>query len=620
MAETHGFKAEVQQLLDLMIRSVYSDREVFLRELVSNAADALDKARFVALTRDDLTAAAGEPGIRVAFDADAHRITVEDDGIGLTAEEAIEHLGTIARSGSKAFLEQLAEGASGPKLIGQFGVGFYASFIVAEEVIVESLSAMPGAEPIVWRSKGQGSFSVEPGARRARGTKITLLLREDAHEFADEWRLKAIIEKHSNYLPWPVMLGDKQANKAKALWTERPSAVTDADANAFYRSISNDWQEPAARTHVSADSPIQFHAMLFVPAARPWDLFQQGVDRGPRLYARRVLISEHAKDVLPDWLRFVRGVIDSEDIPLNISREMVQKTPILSKIAKNVVGRLLSDLAKLDREPEVVEGSEEEPKENPYPGIWKNFGVLLKEGYYTSAEWREKLTPLLRFETANGDDGALKSLAQIKAAMPEGQDTIWYITASSRAQALASPHIEAVRSKGWDVIVLTDPVDEWLVQVLETYEEIPVKSVARGEIEVNEVPEADKERVAGLGTWMEGLFGGTIAGVRSSGRLTDSPCVLVDPEDGVGANMERILRAANQAVPETKRVLELNASHPLVQNLAKLHELGRHDVAEPIAHLLLDDARLMDGTVKEPAAIGRRLQALLTRATEQALA
>ncbi len=617
MPETHGFKAEVQQLLDLMIKSVYSDNEVFLRELVSNAADALDKVRFEALTRDDLTAPEGdEPAIRVTVDAEKHTVVIEDDGVGMTRDEAIAHLGTIAHSGTASFLARLkeADAADAPSLIGQFGVGFYSSFIVAQEVIVETLSAEPGAEPVLWRSKGEGSYSLEPCVRRHRGTRITLVLREDAHEFADADRLRSIVQRHSNFLQWPVLIDGERANSGKALWAQRPSDVDDDEANQLYRSLSMDWQDPAMRLHVSTDSPIQLHAMLFVPAARPFDLFQPEVERGPRLYARKVLIMEHAADLLPNWLRFVRGVVDSEDIPLNLSREMVQKTPVLRKISKVIVSRLLKDLVKLDTP---------EADENKYPGVWEDFGVLLKEGFYSAPEWRDKLLPLLRFNATSHEDGeGLISLDAYKAAMPEGQDTIWYITAASRQQALASPHLEALRKRGWDCLVLTDAVDEWLVQSLTEHDGLPVKSIARGELDLDDDAEEseDKADLTGLAPWMQEMLAGDVAGVRASGRLTDSPCVLVDAEDSqISANMERILRGANQDVPSSRRVLELNTRHPLVKNLASLHEQGRTSAAAPIARLLLDDALLLDGTVQEPAAIGRRLQDLLVRASEDAL-
>jgi molecular chaperone HtpG len=612
-AQEHGFKAEVQQLLNLMIHSVYSDREVFLRELISNAADALDKARFLELTRKDLRPAGQDPaGIRISFDPAAKTVTIEDDGIGMTEAEAVQHLGTIAHSGTKAFLDKIKEGGQdAPKLIGQFGLGFYSAFMVADRVVVDSLSAMPDAEPTRWTSGGEGTFAVEPGDRATRGTKITMHLREESGEFAEKWKLEGIVRKHSNYLPWPIFIGDEQANAAKALWLEPASQVTNEAANQFYREISMDWREPALRVQFSVDSPIQYHALLFVPGNRPYDLFQPETVRGPRLYARRVLIEEHARELLPDWLRFVRGVVDSEDIPLNVSREMVQKTAVVRKIREALVKRILKELGKLSEQPE-----------GAYPEVWKNFGMLLKEGYYhDKSAWGEQLLPLLRFNTTADDAEGLTSLSAYKAAMPEGQDAIWYLSAESREGALASPHLEVFKKRGWNVLLLTDPVDEWLVQSLTEFEGTPVKSVARGEIAAEETPESEGEKadLSALGPWVKELLGDAVAGVRESTRLTDSACVLVDEEDGMSANMERILRQVNQAGPGAKRILELNPRHPLIKNLGRLREAGKNGDAEPIARLLLDDALLLEGSVKEPAAMGRRLQELLLRASQSAL-
>lgn len=618
MATTHGFKAEVQQLLDMMIRSVYAERDVFLRELISNAADAMDKARFEALTNDGLLASANEElSVRVSVDEDTKTITIEDDGIGMTEEEVVENLGTIAKSGTKEFLKKISESddsSAASSMIGQFGVGFYASFMVADVVTVDTLSAMPGAKPVRWISEGAGSYTVEAGDRAERGTKITLQLREDAAEYAEEHKIKSIIKRHSNYLPWPVMVGEEKANEARALWAEQPSSVTKEERNDFYKSIAMDWTDPAHCVHTSVDSPIQYHAMLFVPGMRPFDLFTPGVDRGPRLYAKRVMIMEHAPDLLPDWLRFVKGVVDSEDIPLNISREVAQRSPALRKISKALTSRLLKDLGRVK--------AEEESGDNPYDDIWRNFGVLLKEGYYSSQEWREKLLPLLRFNAISHDDGdGLISLADYKAAMPEDQETIWYLTAASRDQVLASPHLEMVKQKGFDVLLLTDPVDEWLVQVLTEFDDVEVKSLARGEFSLDkeDATSDEKANIDELGPWIKSVLDDQVAEVRESSRLTDSACVLVDDDEGVGANMERILRSANQVVPTSKRILELNSKHPLVSGLAQLLAAGREEEATPIARLLLDDALLMDGTLKEPAAVGKRLEAMLQKVCEAAL-
>ena len=611
--QEHGFKAEVQQLLNLMIHSVYSDREVFLRELVSNAADALDRVRFLALTDKDLVDASGEePGIRITVNAEDGTIVIEDDGVGMTEDEVIQNLGTIAHSGTKAFLEQVAGSEGAPELIGQFGLGFYSAFMVADEVEVETRSARNDATPVKWTSKGAGTYVVEKGSREHRGTQITMILREDASDFSESSRISGIIRKHSNFLPWPIHVDGEQANSGKALWNESPSEVTDEEANAFYKTVAMDWQDPALRIHLKVDSPLQYSAMLFVPSARPFDLFHPEAPRGPRLYAKRILIEEHARELLPEWLRFVRGVVDSEDIQLNVSREMVQKTPVMRKIRDALTKRVLKDLTKFAKANE----------EGAYDQIWRDFGALLKEGFYHARDaWGDRLLPLFRFNTVShdGDDG-LMSLAEYREQMPEDQDTIWFMAAESRAAALASPHLEAFKKKGWNVLLYTETVDEWLTQILTEYEDIPVKSISRGELDIeDDEDDAEKADLKAFTPWIKDILGEQIAEVRASTRLTDSACVLVDAEQGVSANMERILRAANQDVMTAKRVLELNPKHPLIKNLAALHDKGMTDEAEPLVHVLLDDALLLEGTVKEPAAMGRRLQDLLMRASAAAL-
>ncbi len=612
----HGFKAEVQQLLDLMIHSVYSDREVFLRELISNAADALDKARFLELTRRDLRLAGEEPGVRVVVDAVAKTITITDDGIGMTEAEAVENLGTIARSGTKAFVAAHTGSEGAPNLIGQFGLGFYASFMVADRVVVQTLSAEPDSTPVRWESAGKGAFEVGPGDRATRGTAVTLFLREDAAEFADAPRLRTVVRKHSNFLPWTVFVDQEKANAGRALWMEPANQVSDADANEFYKQISFDWSDPALRMSFAVDSPVQVRSLLFVPARRPYDLFHQEAVRGPRLHARRILIDEHARDLLPDWLRFVRGVVDCEDLPLNVSREMVQKAPVVRKLRDLLTKRVLKEFEKHAKLP--AEG-DTAPKVG-WDAIWREFGVLLKEGFWhASTEYGDALRPLLRFHTTTceGADG-LRSLADILAARVEGQEAIWYLTASSREAALASPHLEVFRKKGHEVILLTDPVDEWLVQVLDSYEGVPIKSASRGELDLGH---DDNERVdlTAFAPWAKDILGDAVTDVRASSRLTDSAVVLVDADDGMSANMERILRSANQQVGAARRVLELNTAHPLVRNLCGLHEAGKADAAAPIMRMLLDEALLLDGSVTDAPAMGRRLQDILLTASSSAL-
>lgn len=604
---SYGFNAEVRQLLDLVIHSLYSDREIFLRELVSNASDALDRARVLSLSNPDLRPAEGAPGVRVALDKEASTLTLSDNGVGLTEAQAIEHLGTIARSGTRAFAELLkAQGQQAQhSLIGQFGVGFYSALMVAERVEVHSLSAEPDAAPIVWSCDGSTTFTVRPGTRTSRGTDVVLHLREDAVEYLDEDRVREVVQKHSRYVGYPIWLGEEQLNEPQVLWTRSPSEVKDDEYKAFYKQVSGDWADPALWMHVQADAPIQYNAILYLPERAPFDLNYQNGRRQLKLYARKVLILDEARDLLPDWLRFVRGVVDSEDIQLNVSRELVQKTPLLAQVRKQLTSRLVKRL---------VSFAKDQPTE--YEAWWREFGTVIKEGVHADGEHREKLLKICRFNsTRHADAQGQVSLEQYLAAMPEGQDTIWYLTGPDRETCARSPLLESLKQKGWEVLLLTDAVDEWMVQAVREYEGKPLRSVARGDLKVD-AAEAPLEE--GLHTWLKDLFQGEVREVRASKRLTESPSVLVDDDYALGANMERILRSVQKDVPTSQRVLELNPEHPMVRAVGRLREQGRATEAEPLARLLLDQARLVEGQVGDPAGLLARLGAL-SRLAAQAL-
>ncbi len=596
-ATTHEFQAEVRQLLDLVIHNLYSDKEIFLRELISNASDALDRARVTRLSTEGMRPADGEPTISISVDTEAKTITVSDNGVGLTADQAREHLGTIAHSGTKAFAKALEEGTE-HDLIGQFGVGFYSALMVAERVEVDSLSIEPEAEPIHWSTSGTQSYELGPGTRETPGTAVTLHLRESDQDFADADRLRAIIRKHSEYISYPIKLEDVQVNEPTALWARQPSEVEDDEYKSFYKHLSHDWLEPASWLHFHADAPLQFKSVLFFPERRPMDLDWTDGQRHLKLYAKRVLILDEARDLLPQYLRFVRGVVDSEDIQLNVSREMVQKTPIVEKIKKQLTGRVLRHLkswAKRD--------------EDGYERFWKEFGATLKEGVHTDPDHKKRLLPLLRFNTTRHSDGeGLISLKDYLEAMPEDQDTIWYLTGPDRATCERSPHLEAFREKGWEVLLLTDHVDEWLVGSLAEYEDKPLKSVSRGDLEL-EKGEDESGLSEGLVGWLSELLEDEVKSVRASGRLTRSASVLVDDEYGLSANMERILRQARQDVPASQRILEINPKHPLVKALEGLRAKDRPE-AEVLGRLLLDKAQLVEGQVGDPAGLVERLETL----------
>lgn len=604
--EEHEFQADVRQILHLVTHSIYSDREVFLRELVSNASDALDTARFRAL-QDALREVDGEPGIRISIDEEAKAIVIEDDGVGLTAEQAQKNLGTIAQSGTRAFAEALKNKGDDPEnLIGQFGVGFYSAFMVADKVTVESLSAEPGSAPIRWISDGGSNYTLEEGSREARGTTITLHLREDSEEFLDLDRLRDIVRKHSDFVSWPVEIDGERVNQEQALWTRDPSEVTEEEYTAFYKHVSGDWQEPLITLHVRADAPLQFQALLFIPQKRPWQLDRLDYKVALKLYQKRVKILDHADDLLPRFLRFTAGVVDSPDVSLNVSREMLQQTAVVQTIKKQLTKRLLKKLRDLARE-----------DADKYNNFWGEMGHLLKEGVAEDEKSRKLLTELLRYKTTKSG-GDLRSLAEMKEGMAEGQEALWYLTDVDKDGIEKRPVLEVFRSRGWEVALMTDPVDEWVVMHTQDIDGTPLKSAAHGELPEDEEERSEEEETARktalpLAEWMGGLLSSDVAEVRLSSRLTDSPSVLVNQEGAMGANMEAILKAANQSVMENKRVLEINPGHPMVQTLARLNEAGK-DGLEPFAHLLLDHALITEGRLKDPAGFAGRLQALMEKA------
>lgn len=604
MAETLAFQAEVKQLLDLVVHSLYSNKEIFLRELVSNASDAIDRARLLGLTQSDLRAAEGEPGIEIEADKDRGVLIVRDNGIGLTRDQAIEHLGTIARSGTKAFAQALKDkGDSADGLIGQFGVGFYSSFMVASRVEVHSLSAEPGSEPVMWSSDGSGEFTIEPGSRSTRGTTVTLHMRSDALSFLDDYTVRDIVKRHSAFVAYPVKFKDEQINEPHALWMKNPSEVTDDEYKAFSKQALGEWQEPLSWVHFRAEAPLEYQAVLFFPSSRPHDLDYPDGKRGLRLYQRRVLIKDASDEFLPRYLRFIKGVVDAPEVSLNVSREILQQTPVLRSIKNQVVKRVLRRLRELGREDVAT-----------YTKFWEEFGITLKEGVAEDHDNREALTPLLRFRTTTGGD-EWRDLAQIKSDMKEGQKEIGYLTGLDLGRLRASPQLERWKKKGWEVILLSDPVDEWVTMNLTEFDGVPLSSVAKGEIEADDDPIAEEARkqVEPFADWVKELLGDAVSGVRPSRRLTDSPAVLVD-EGQLSANLERILRAAKQGGPKAQRTLELNPEHALVQKLAAMHRDGNTAGAEPLARLLLDYAQLAEGHVEDVTGLTKRLAAVMLSA------
>ena len=622
------FRAEVQQILSLVINSLYTNSEIFLRELVSNASDALDKARFLRLTRPEVAEQQGEPTIDIRIDAEAKSLTIEDNGLGMTREEAIENLGTIARSGTAEFLRKVAEVGSAEakgedvkaralELIGQFGVGFYSVFMVATRVDVQTRSMLPGAEPVLWRSSGSGSFAVLPGDREHPGTSVTVHLKSDAAGFAQPWKVKELVRKYSDFVMFPIRLDGETINRSAALWRQPKGEVSAEQHKEFYQHLTAGrlGEEPLLTLHYAVDAPVQFSALVYVPEKAWSDLFFFHKQRpGLRLYAHRVLITENCEPLTPGYLRFLRGVVDSEDLPLNVSRETLQENRRVKQIEQQLTKHVLRALAQL---------AQDDPPR--YAKLWKLFGQVLKEGVATDWKNQGTLTDLCRFETMKGGPDKLVSFKDYLAQKPETQSEIYYITGPTRQQLERSPHLEAFRQHDRDVLFLTDPVDEWLVQSLPKVHEHALKSVAHGQVDLGpaQAPAPDAapppDLVAGLDA-IRKVLGDKVRDVRLSTRLTETAACLVAEEGDPGANLERLMKLMDDGAQEHKRILELNPAHPLVRNLS---ELAQRDPASSHialwAEMLYDQALLSEGVVPDPAKLVRRIQDLLVTVSDGVL-
>jgi molecular chaperone HtpG len=619
----HAFQTEVQQLLHLMIHSLYSEREIFLRELISNASDACDKLRFLSLTEPNLSAGDTDYRVEVTFDTAAKTLTVRDNGIGLSEAEAIEHLGTIAKSGTKAFIGQLGEDQKkNSQLIGQFGVGFYACFMVADKVVVESRSARLGSEQGVrWESAGDGNFATETIERAARGTTVTLHLKEEAAEFNDAARLRRLVKKWSDFVAYPIRMTKEdgkeleQVNSGTPLWTKPKESLKDEDYTTFYQTACHQWDQPATRIHASVEGRLSYTTLLFVPSEKPFDLFERE-RRGVSLYVRRIFIMDDCKQLLPEWLRFVRGVVDSDDLPLNVSREMLQQQGTVDQLRKQLSKRVIDHLLKLAQ-------SGDEADKAAWAKIDGAFGPVIREGIVTDHENKDRVARLARWRSTwtEGEAGRTPTgLEDYIRRCPETQREIVYITGPSLAAASANPAIEGFVKAGREVLFLVDQVDEWVVQHLSEFDGRKLIDASKGagdllDAEAKKALEAKaKELEPFLGFASETLS--DLGEVRLSGRLADSPACIVTDEHGVSGQMEQLMRRMGQAVPPQKRILELNPTHPLVVRLSALHadEANRPQVADAL-HLLSDQATLAaGGTVSDGAGTAKRLQALLAKA------
>ncbi|MBM5811842.1 MAG: molecular chaperone HtpG [Gammaproteobacteria bacterium] len=611
--ETRGFQAEVSRLLQLMIHSMYSHREIFLRELISNASDACDRLRFAALADPALAADGTGPEIRIDFDSKERTLTVTDTGIGMTRDEAAEHLGTIARSGTAEFFARLTgDQQKDSTLIGQFGVGFYSAFIVAERVEVLSRRAgLPADAAVCWSSRGDGEFTLATVTRAERGTSVRLWLREDAAEFADAFRLRGLIRRFSDHIAFPVLLrpdGGKgeydRVNQAQALWTRPRSELTDDDYRQFYRHIAHDPGEPLAWSHHQVEGRREYTTLLYVPASAPFDLYNRESPRGLKLYVRRVFIMDDAEQFLPLYLRFIKGVIDSSDLPLNVSRELLQQDADVQAIRGAVTRRVVDLLARLAA-----------GEADKYQTFWKEFGNVLKEGLVEDPGNRERLLPLLRFASTVDDGAVPQGLADYLARLRPGQKDICYLLADSLAAARGSPQLEGLRARGVEVLLLHERIDPWLVMHLDEYEGHRFVDIARGELRLDDIA-ATESAPAQAGTVIESLWprvaarlGDRVAGVRASTRLAESAACLVRDHADPGPQLQRLLEAAGQKLPPTRPWLELNPAHPLV---IRLNLLPDGDSFDSLAALLADQALIAEGAAPaDPAAFVQRLNAWL---------
>lgn len=629
--ETHGFQTEVKQLLNLMAHSLYSNKEVFLRELVSNAADAADKLRFKALSDNELYENDGELRVRLILDKEQKTLTISDNGIGMSRDEIVDHLGTIAKSGTKAFFGQLSgDESKDSQLIGQFGVGFYSAFIVADKVTVQSRAAgQPADQGVQWESDGDGSFTVANITKAGRGTDVILHLRDSEQEFLDDWRLRSIIGKYSDHISIPVEMykegepeqtdeegeviaaateGEwEQVNKATALWTRARGEISDEEYQEFYKHIAHDYQDALTWSHNKVEGNNEYTSLLYVPAKAPFDLYNREQRHGLKLYVQRVFIMDDAEQFMPTYLRFVKGVLDSNDLPLNVSREILQDNRITAQLRKACSKRVLSMLEKMAKD-----------DSEKYQSFWKEFGNVLKEGPAEDFANREQIASLLRFaSTHNDSDAQTVALADYVARMPEGQDKIYYITADSYAAASHSPHLEIFRKKGIEVLLMWERVDEWLMSHLNEFDGKQFISVTKGELDLGELDDeetkqAQEEAKAALAPLLERVktaLGDEVKEVRLTHRLTNTPSCVVAGEHDMSTQMIKLMQSAGQPVPEQKYILELNPEHVLVKKLETLEEDAQF---KEWSQLLLEQAQLAEqGGLKDPAAFVARVNRLL---------
>ncbi|RLM11587.1 molecular chaperone HtpG [Gibbsiella quercinecans] len=617
--ETRGFQSEVKQLLHLMIHSLYSNKEIFLRELISNASDAADKLRFRALSVPELYEGDGDLRVRLSVDKDKSTLTISDNGIGMSRDEVIENLGTIAKSGTKAFLESIgSDQAKDSQLIGQFGVGFYSAFIVADKVTVRTRAAGAAAdEGVFWESAGEGDYTIADITKEDRGTEITLHLRADESEFLDAWRLRSVIGKYSDHIALPVEIETKgeeedsattweKINKAQALWTRNKADITDDEYKEFYKHISHDFTDPLSWSHNRVEGKQEYTSLLYIPAQAPWDMWNRDSKHGLKLYVQRVFIMDDAEQFMPNYLRFVRGLIDSNDLPLNVSREILQDSRVTQSLRSALTKRVLQMLEKLAKD-----------DAEAYQKFWQQFGQVLKEGPAEDTTNKETIAKLLRFASTQNDSSAQTvSLEEYVNRMAEGQEKIYYITADSYAAAKSSPHLELLRKKGIEVLLLSDRIDEWMMSYLTEFDGKPFQSISKADESLEKLAdetEEQKEAEKQLEPFIERvktLLGDRVKDVRLTHRLTDTPAIVTTDADEMSTQMAKLFAAAGQQAPEVKYIFELNPDHALVKRAA---DVGDNDQFAEWIDLLLDQALLAErGTLEDPNQFIRRMNKLLS--------
>ncbi len=626
MAETFTFQAEIQQLLDILIHSLYTERDIFLRELISNASDALNRVQFELLTNHDVQDAESELAIEIKADEANLTLTVSDSGIGMSKDELANNLGVIARSGAKAFIEaakQSANGAAATDVIGQFGVGFYSVFMVAEKVRVVSRSFKKDEPAYAWESTGGQTYTLEPAERETRGTDIIITLKEDMKDLLTEWKIKDIVRRHSDYVSFPIYVGDTEeaVNKQIAIWRQDPKEVTDEKYNDFYKMLTMDWEAPLHRIHMRADVPLQFFALLYIPSNGERNMLSPRKEPGLKLYARKVLIQEYAKDLLPEYLQFVQGVVDSEDLPLNVNRESVQANKVMANLKKTITGKVLSDLKRMAQK-----------NKDEYLKIYEQFGRFIKQGISVSPTDRTDIEPLLFFPTSTSTSTSttpeeLFSLDDYTERMVTGQDDIYYIIGEDFHSAARSPHLDAFRQRGIEVLYFVDPIDPFMLMGLDDYKGHKLRNVDESDIDLSSVGEAKAEETPAHESLAEDSFdalqkhfttllGDRVKEVRASKTLTGSPARLVSDEAGVNRQMYRINRLLDKDYELPVKTLELNPRHPLMHNLSQMLATNPDNpLIKAVEEQVFETALLQDGIHPDPAAMAARLTLLMEAAT-----